>query len=91
MVSRNTVSGASGDGVLVAEDAGVGTTLSQNSSFGNAGDGLRVDRPTTTVVKNRAYGNGEAGIRAVPGVLDGGGNEAWDNGAACIGITCSAP
>lgn len=88
-LSRNTVSAAASDGVLVTVDAGAGTTLSQNTSYGNGDDGFEVDRPMTTLVKNSAYDNGGAGIRAVDGVIDGGGNEAWDNGAACIGVTCS--
>jgi parallel beta-helix repeat protein len=64
--------------------------VSRNRADGNAGDGIYVEVPSTTVTQNRAFFNGDLGIEAVTGVTDGGKNRARNNGnpAQCVGVQC---
>jgi len=90
LVVRNTVTGQHADGILVAPVARE-TTVERNTARRNAGDGIRVLSPFTTLTRNEADLNAALGIEAVPGVTDGGGNHAYGNGdpAQCTGVACS--
>jgi parallel beta-helix repeat protein len=88
-VTRNTISGTVGDGILI--DAGSpSTVLDRNVAYGNSDDGIDVDEPKTTLRANRAYNNGDLGIEAVAGVTDAGGNSASGNGnpRQCRHVAC---
>jgi parallel beta-helix repeat protein len=90
LVVRNKVNGQRADGILVAPVAH-DTILQRNTAERNAGDGIHVLSPFTTVTRNAADLNAALGIEAVPGVTDGGGNHAHGNGnpAQCTGVACS--
>jgi hypothetical protein len=96
---NNTVSRGALDGIVVWHricdefgcfEPAVRTLLRHNRTRYNAGDGIRVGAPQTTLVRNIARHNGDLGIEAVAGVTDGGENRAALNGnpAQCVGVVC---
>lgn len=89
--SRNIISSAGADGILV-DAAATDTHLERNNASGSALDGIHVLAASTTLGRNTANHNGAFGIEAVFGVTDDGGNHASGNGnpAQCVGVFCSA-
>jgi nitrous oxidase accessory protein NosD len=68
-----------------------GNRIKNNTSNGNAVDGIHLDAPQNVVSGNVVNRNRRWGIFAAPGTVDGGGNQASRNGQAaqCIGVSCS--
>jgi parallel beta-helix repeat protein len=65
--------------------------IRNNTSNGNAHDGIHLDAPGNLIAGNVANRNGRWGIYAYPGNTDGGGNRASGNGqpAQCSGVVCA--
>jgi Right handed beta helix region len=67
-----------------------GNRINNNTSNGNALDGIHLDAPQNVVSGNVVNRNRRWGIFAAPGTVDGGGNQASRNGQPdqCIGVSC---
>jgi hypothetical protein len=107
LVSGNTVLDTSDNGIIVdgVTTDGSGnppytylfgpgpdkTRIVENTTNGNAVDGIHLDSPGNFVARNVANRNAAFGIGAFPGNTDGGDNRARGNGepAQCSGVHCS--
>ncbi len=89
LMSKNTLAGNNGDGILVDADQSQ-NVVGGNRTRENTDDGIDVDSPSTTLTKNTANHNDDLGIEAIPGVTDGGGNKAHSNGdpRQCLNVVC---
>jgi len=87
LLSRNTVSDNSRDGIALI--SGPGSIIDRNVSGLNGDDGIDIDDAAVRVSRNRADSNGDLGIESVPGT-DAGGNRASRNGnpVQCTGVVC---
>jgi parallel beta-helix repeat protein len=87
-ITGNTVSGNTGDGVLV-DVRSAQTLIARNLAEQNTDDGIDVDAAGTTLTGNSANRNGDLGIEAVPGTR-GSGNTAQGSGnpLQCTGVSC---
>jgi hypothetical protein len=76
---------------LVVGGGPSGNQIKDNTSNGNAVDGIHLDAPHNVVTGNVANRNRGWGIYAAPGNADGGGNQASRNGQPdqCLGVSCS--
>ena len=90
VVSKNTVTGSRGDGILVSADQ-LRTVIDGNRVRESTDDGIDVESAATTLRNNTANRNHDLGIEAAPGVTDGGGNTAGGNGnpLQCINVACT--
>jgi hypothetical protein len=106
LVAGNTASNTSDSGIIVGAatsdgsgfppfeyPTGIGpskTTIRDNATNDNAGDGIHLDAPGNLIAGNEANRNAGFGIFAVAGNTDGGGNRARRNGqpAQCSGVAC---
>jgi parallel beta-helix repeat protein len=90
VVSKNTVTGSRGDGILVSADQRR-TVIDGNRVSASTDDGINVESAATTLRNDTANRNHDLGIEAAPGVTDGGGNTARGNGnpLQCINVACT--